>query len=167
MLGFSPLASTPLASSAGGDVNVFVSGLEATGAVGSVVVQVDIPVPVTGLEATGAVGTVVVNTSSNIPVTGLEATGAVGTAAAAVSVNLLLNGVQALGEVADVSGVTGTANVFPEGVSAVGQTSAPTVWGKIFPDQDPGWSELLPNQTPVWTPITDPVESAEWEEIEP
>jgi len=72
MLGFSPLADNALAAFE--TLNVAVTGIAATGGVGSVGIQADIQV--TGNVGTSAVGTVGV--SSEISVTGVSATGQVG-----------------------------------------------------------------------------------------
>jgi len=55
MLGFSPLASAPLASLP--DFGVKVSGVAGQGFVGSVLVRLPAVVPVTGLSATAVLGT--------------------------------------------------------------------------------------------------------------
>ena len=69
MLGFSPLADNSIA---GFDtLNSTVTGVQATGAVGTV--SVDTEISVTGVQATSAVGTVGV--SAEISVTGVQATG--------------------------------------------------------------------------------------------
>ena len=69
MLGFSPLADNSIA---GFDtLNSTVTGVQATGAVGTV--SVDTEISVTGVQATSAVGTVSV--SAEISVTGVQATG--------------------------------------------------------------------------------------------
>ena len=60
MLGFTPFASAPFASAGAVDVAVDLTGVQATGQVGTVAVTADVDVPVTGLSATGQVGTVVV-----------------------------------------------------------------------------------------------------------
>jgi hypothetical protein len=64
----------------GGGVSVSITGVEATGAVGTVSISALGNVSLTGVEATGAVGTVTVSAGGiSVPVTGVEATGAVGT----------------------------------------------------------------------------------------
>ena len=73
-----PIASSPFSSLGGLSVNVSVTGVSATGAVGSVTVKGIANVSVTGVSATGNVGSVTVAAEANVPVTGLEATGGVG-----------------------------------------------------------------------------------------
>ena len=74
MLGFSPLADNSIA---GFDtLNSTVTGVQATGAVGTV--SVDTEISVTGVQATSAVGTVGV--SAEISVTGVVGTGRIGQA---------------------------------------------------------------------------------------
>ena len=56
-----------------------VTGLEATGSVGSVSVEIIVNVDVTGVEGTGEVGAVTVVAKADVAVTGVSATGEVGT----------------------------------------------------------------------------------------
>ena len=98
-------------------IYVYVDGVEATGAVGSVSVIAEANVTPTGLEATGAVGTVSINAEANVPVTGLEATGSVGSVTITADANVSPTGLEATGGVGDVT-VTGVGNVYPTGVSA-------------------------------------------------
>ena len=72
MLGFAPLADNSIAGFE--TLNIAVTGIAATGAVGSVSILSE--VSVTGVAGTSAIGTVAV--SSEISVTGFSATGAVG-----------------------------------------------------------------------------------------
>lgn len=72
MLGFAPLADNSIAGFE--TLNIAVTGIAATGAVGSVSIFSEISV--TGVAGTSAVGTVGVN--AEISVTGLSATGLVG-----------------------------------------------------------------------------------------
>tara|TARA_R100001369_G_scaffold46834_1_gene73266 strand:- start:473 stop:760 length:288 start_codon:yes stop_codon:yes gene_type:complete len=74
MLGFSPLADNSIAGFE--TLNIAVTGIAATGAVGSVGVKAE--VQVTGLAGTSAVGTVTLIQKHNISVTGVSATGQVG-----------------------------------------------------------------------------------------
>ena len=90
-----------------GAANVPVTGVEATGAVGTVTVDaVQAPtVPVTGVEATGAVGTVTVieGAALTVPVTGVEATTAVGAVDTTADANVPVTGVFATGSVGTVT----------------------------------------------------------------
>tara|TARA_R110000823_G_scaffold5204_3_gene20633 strand:+ start:867 stop:1151 length:285 start_codon:yes stop_codon:yes gene_type:complete len=72
MLGFAPLADNSIAGFE--TLNIAVTGIAATGAVGSVSIFSE--VSVTGVAGTSAIGTVAV--SSEISVTGFSVTGAVG-----------------------------------------------------------------------------------------
>jgi hypothetical protein len=72
MLASGPLASSPLAAQSRVDVEVFVDGVSATGAIGDAFVN---EVIVTGVSATGSIGNVAVN---EVIVTGVSATGSIG-----------------------------------------------------------------------------------------
>ena len=74
MLGFAPLADNALAAFE--TFNVAVTGVAATGAVGSVGIQADIQA--TGNVGTSAIGTVTVKGKAVVTVTGVLATGQVG-----------------------------------------------------------------------------------------
>jgi hypothetical protein len=97
MLGFSPLDATALAATGLLNVTVAVTGVEATGAVGTVVVVAKAVVPVVGVEATGQVGTVVVVAEANVLVTGVEAAGQVGTVTIIAEAVVPVVGVAAIG----------------------------------------------------------------------
>jgi hypothetical protein len=98
-------------------LKVFVDGVSATGAVGSVSVIAEANVDVTGLEATGGVGTVTATGQANVPVTGLEAVGGVGGVSIVAEANVFPTGVEATGEVGTAA-VVGVATVEVTGVSA-------------------------------------------------
>lgn len=112
-----------------GDVTVPVTGVEATGAVGTVGIP-NVGVSVTGVSATGDVGTVTVaiQTGTIVPVTGVSATGQVGAVSVVGTANVSLTGVSATGAVGTVVVVEGTgvtANV--TGVQATGAVGTVTV----------------------------------------
>jgi L-lactate permease len=67
MLGFSALDAAALAATGELDVTVAVTGVQATGAVGTVVVVAKAVTPVTVVEATGQTGTVVVIAKADVP----------------------------------------------------------------------------------------------------
>ncbi len=72
MLGFSPLASSPLAASADGAVSVSVdlTGVSATGNLGTVAVDLQLDVTLTGVNATGQIGSPIVQGDAIIPLGG-------------------------------------------------------------------------------------------------
>ena len=126
--------STPDDPSGGGgtDVDVDVTGVEATGAVGTVTVTATINVntDVTGVEATGAVGTATVTATINVntDVTGVEATGAVGTATVTTGSVAALTGVEATGAVGTATADTSSnIDVDVTGVEATGAVGTATV----------------------------------------
>ena len=102
-----------------------VTGVAATGAVGTVAVNYDFSQSVTGETATGAVGTVAVNYDANVSVTGVAATGAVGTVAVVVDVNVSVTGETATGAVGTVA-VNYDANVSVTGETATGAVGTVT-----------------------------------------
>jgi len=128
--------STDIINAAKGGVTVSaganapVTGLEATGDVGTVQVVFGITVLPTGIEATASEGEVTVEISVDVPVTGFSATTGLGSVIA-----------------------TGSANIAVSGLSATGSSGKVTVWGTIIPDQNPDWGTITPNQTPNWVQI--------------
>ena len=123
--------SAPFVPGGGGtDVDVDVTGVEATGAVGTATVTTGSVVALTGVEATGAVGTVTVVTATNVDVdvTGVAATGAVGTTTVTTGSVVALTGVAATGAVGTVT-ITATTNVNIDvtGVEATGAVGTVTV----------------------------------------
>ena len=142
---FSSLADGPLNIQVLEGAGAIVTGLEATGEIGSVAITGDAIVPVTGLEATGTVNDVTVTGDAIVAVTGLAATSADGTVtvvegtgvdAAVTSPRLRANvGVAtAIGEISVlVTGVEATGEV-----GQVGQSS----WNSIIPSQNANWVEI-------------------------
>ena len=107
----------------GQPTSIEVTGVSATGAVGTVV----IPVSVKGVSATGAVGTVTITQGTGVTVsaTGVSATGSVGT----VTVT------QGEGITVSATGVLGTG--------VVGTVTLPNIWGPVPADpQIPEWAEI-------------------------
>ena len=113
--------------------------INATGV--SVTITGDSNASVTGLEATGELGTVTTGSGANVPATGIEATGGVGSVTISADSNLALVGVEADGEVGDIT-VTGGAVVELTGVEATGEVTPPVVWGTIVPNPGTIWSEI-------------------------
>ena len=79
---------------------------------------VDEAVSVTGVEATGQVGSVTARNVIRAPVTGVEATTATGGASAAAGAIVSVTGLEATGEVGNIASVIGGAVVSPTGVPA-------------------------------------------------
>ena len=63
MFGFSAFAAAPFASLGGINAEIAVTGVQGSGAVGTVTFKVDDSVLVTGVEGTGEVGTVTISTT--------------------------------------------------------------------------------------------------------
>lgn len=97
-LTYLPAADTiPLPTAAGGgDVTVALTGVGATGALGTLSPQIDSTAALTGNAATGAVGTVVASSGVVVAATGVAATGAVGTLSPQVSSTAALTGAAAI-----------------------------------------------------------------------
>ena len=125
------------APAAGGDVTVAVTGVAATGAVGSVAPSLSVPlsgvagtgevgsvvpslaVPITGVAGTGSVGTVGPGTA--VVASGVAASGEVGTVAPSLAV--ALTGIEGIATAGDV-GISGDVTVALSGVSATGETGS-------------------------------------------
>lgn len=108
-------------------LTVALTGVEATGEVGSVDIISDVVIPITGVEATTQVGSVQFTESGSVNLTGAEATGAVG----AVSIGpriLPITGVEATSAVGNVVGqvpVKGTFYVDEQVIISRTETNAP------------------------------------------
>ena len=77
MFGSSAFSSTPFSSLSGGQTVVALTGVSATGSVGSV--SPNIVIGLTGVSATGSVGTVTTSQAVSKALSGVQATGSVGT----------------------------------------------------------------------------------------
>ena len=126
-------------------VGVAVTGVSATGAVGSATVQAKANVSVTGVSATGGVGSVTVEAAGQVSVTGVSATGAVGSVT--------------VGEGSGVSVATGSLRVIASvGVAqAIGEISVPVTGveatGAVGQVNILTWNNITPNQTANWVEI--------------
>ena len=105
---------------------VTVTGVAATGQIGSVTVSGASDVPVTGLEATGSVGSVTVVAEANVSPSGLSATGQVGSVEALASAVVSVTGISSTGSVGSVA-VVAESNTSVTGVSSVGSVGSLTV----------------------------------------
>ena len=108
------------------NASVDVTGVEGTGAVGTVTVSAAANVTETGVEGTGEVGTVTVSAAANITETGLEGTGEVGTVTVSAAADVTETGLEATGEVGDVA-VEAAALVDVTGLEALGEVGSVTV----------------------------------------
>ena len=132
MLGFAPLASSPLAGSieVTGSITTAVTGVSATTAVGDVGVAGDASYAVTGVAATMAVGDVGVAGDASLAVTGVAATMAVGDVGVAIGVTTSVTGLEALARLARAN-----------------------VWGKIDPTNPAEYDILQPSQDAAWATV--------------
>ena len=126
-------------------VSASVTGVGATGAIGSVVVNAGAIVGVTGITATGGAGSVSVIGGGNISVTGVAATGSAGTVSVVQGVgsSVAVSSPRLQGQVGIVA-PNAEIKVFVTGVAATGQTSGASVvsWNEIIVNQDPNWIEI-------------------------
>ena len=124
---------------------VSVTGVAATGAVGSVVVNAKANVSVTGISATGAVGSATVSGKANVSVTGLAATSAAGsvTVTQGSGLSVTATGSRAIGRVG-VATANGEITVLVTGVAATGGVGSVNIltWNKIEPNQTANWVEI-------------------------
>ena len=147
MLGFSPLAASPLAATADGSVSVSVNatGVSATSGLGSVSVNLVLEVNVTGVSGTGAVGDVSLTGGARVELvsTGwgrggwgdlafgegdvsLTGTTALGSVTVAIGIDADATGLSATGAVGDVS-VSPQTNVTVTGVQSTASVGSATV----------------------------------------
>jgi hypothetical protein len=109
------------------DANMAPTGVQATAAVGTVVVMAGArPDGVTGVQATGAVGTVTIVAEARAPPTGVQGTGAVGTPSVRADANeWTVTGVEADGAVGTVVVMAGARPPITgvQATGAVGSTS--------------------------------------------
>jgi hypothetical protein len=142
---FSSLADGPIQIVVREGASAILTGVEATGEVGSATVDGDAIVTVTGLEANADVGSVAVIGDANVSPTGLEATGVVGalTVVEGTGVNVLLSSPRLQGSVGVVQ-PNAQVKIFVVGVAGTGETSGASVvsWNEINPNQDPNWKEI-------------------------
>lgn len=113
--------------SASPSVSVLVTGLSATGAVGTatVITAVDVSVSVTGQAVTGSVGAAAISSDVDTTVTGLSSSAGVGSATASGTASTDVTGQEASGFVG-VATVT-TSSVIPVSVSVTGQSATSSV----------------------------------------
>jgi len=126
-------------------VNASVTGVEGTGAVGSVAIDAAANVPVTGVSATGEVDSVSVIGEANVSPTGVAATGTPGavTVVEGSGVAVAITSPRLQGQVGVVA-PNAQIKVFLTGVAGTGQTSGASVvsWNEIIVNQDPNWVEI-------------------------
>ena len=119
---------------------------------GGVTIEADAIVSVTGLEATGAVGSVTTVNTAKVYPTGLQATSAVGDVVTKANADVAVTGLQTTTSVGSVV-ATGSSNVYPSGLSATTGVGSVLVWGQIIPNPGTTWSDIEPNPATIWTDI--------------
>ena len=139
-----------------GDANVDVTGVELTSSLG------DYFTTLTGVQGTTAVG----NTFESTSMVGLVSTvgntfesldssalnSAVGSPNIKINVTVNLSAMSAMtASTHALQNVTGDANVYPDGIEAIGSAGQVFMWSQILPYQNPNYSTITPSQTPNWT----------------
>jgi hypothetical protein len=175
MFGISAFAEAPFASLAGQTIVIAITGVEASGAVGTVAFSPVITEAITGVQASGAVGSV--TESSEVGLNGVQASGAVGDvteensptedgvqAAGAVGTVgmgerfVALTGVEAAGAVGDV---TEENSPTEDGVQAIGSVgillttitvsiSGVSARGQVGTFDEFYWTTIDDSETPNW-----------------
>jgi hypothetical protein len=130
--------------------NITLSGVSATGSIGSVSVTTggNASVNVTGVAGSGAVGSVSVGLSPNVTLSGVAGTGAIGTLTASGATLVSITGVSATGAVNTVS-LTVSSNFTITGVSGTGFVGEVSVTGATASI----WTAVTPAGG-TWTPTT-------------
>jgi hypothetical protein len=164
-------------------IPVTVTGVEATGGVGSPLAAGGALVTETGLTGTVGFGDEQVEGTANVFPTGVSATASTTTPEAPAAA--ILTGQAATGVVGDASieanvvvSLTSpplaisSGNVVLEsaygvtGLSASGNIGIVFIWGQITirPDQQANWSDITPSGAGPWSTIV-PDQSADWKEV--
>jgi len=138
MFGISTFAEAPFASLAGQTVVVTLTGVQASGAVGTVVYTPVVAAAITGVQASGAVDTIAVGIRS-VALSGVQASGAVGTIYTVIGT---ATGVQATGSVGTIAPTSRTVAL--TGVGATGQVGTMNYfyWSVIDNSQTPNWQDV-------------------------
>jgi len=122
-----------------------VTGVAASGDVGTVTVTAKANASVTGVAATGVVGSATVEAIGQVDVTGLAGTGGVGSVSVTegVGVTVSTTGLFALGRVG-VATAIGEISVQVTGVAATGQVGPASafIWEPIIPNSSANWVEI-------------------------
>jgi len=141
MLGFAPLAGTPLAAldeEAGVSVVVSLTGTQAAGATGTLGILADANLSLTGVFATGAVGTIAASYITKVTLADVYASGFVGTLDPAASASMRLGGlplIPSLGKVSVWGVLDNSPQVWTEESAATGiwtdAQSATEIWTEV------------------------------------
>lgn len=156
MLGFAPIAATPLATAGSGvSIVVLLTGVAATGQVGVVSVTGSAVAPSMGLFATGQLGAVTVDISNNTVaiLIGVQATADVGTVLAIPGVDVSTTGVSANGQVGQLQVAAG-AGAQVIGVFGTGFVGSALVWGQLLLPDGSVWTPVSPDAINIWQNIT-------------
>ena len=148
MLGFTPFAELPFATSSESDgaVTISVTGNALQISIGDVGITADsIIEDVNPNRLSLGAGTVTITGDANISATGNATSISVGTAIATADIIIPVNGNALTLSVGSVT-VTGTANVVPTGTPLTLNTGKPGVitWEQIIPGVNMTWTEIEP-----------------------
>lgn len=134
MFGFDAFAGTPFGAipSVNGNATASVSGVTATGNVGTITASGDASNNLTGVVSTGSVGTVAASGDSSASVFGVQGSGAVGAITTSGAANTNLTGASSTGAVGTVTATGGTVqngDAYPTGVQSTGAVGTVTANG--------------------------------------
>ena len=133
------------------EANVVVTGVEAVGHTNDVGIDAEADVLVQAVSAVGHIGTVTVTAAAEVPVTGVEADGVTGDVTVTGEANVSATGVEADGVIGDAT-VDAEANVPVTGVEAVGDVGDVTVTGTATVEPTGVEADgLVPTSGPTFT----------------
>ena len=133
------------------EANVVVTGVEAVGHINDVGIDAEADVLVQAVSAVGHIGTVTVTAAAEVPVTGVEADGVTGDVTVTGEANVSATGVEADGVIGDAT-VDAEANVPVTGVEAVGDVGDVTVTGTATVEPTGVEADgLVPTSGPTFT----------------
>jgi hypothetical protein len=109
-----------------------VTGVDGTGAIGTVIISDNEDVVVTGLAGTGAIGTETIENDANVVVTGVDGTGAIGTETIEADATVVVTGVAGTGAIGTVI-VSDNEDVVVTGLAGTGAIGTETIENDAVP----------------------------------
>jgi hypothetical protein len=137
-------------------VTITLAAVTATGSVGTLTVTLDSTASITGVSATGAVGDLTALAGTVVSITGVAGTGSAGTLGVTVGDSITLTGVSATGQVGTLTvQVPADVTVNLSGVSATGGVgdlivSFDATWTPVG-SAGGTWTAVIPGSA-IWTP---------------
>jgi len=124
--GITAFAEDSFAALGGTSVNAEVTGVSATGAIGTTTVVAEANISVTGVVGTSALGSATTTADANTSVTGEQATGNLGSVTVIAEANVSVTGVAGTSALGSAT-VSGDANISVTGVSGTSALGSVTV----------------------------------------